>query len=82
MNFKPTTMKGMLSFILTVALYILVNSFSFMPEVFTNTFIPCGIKTLSNKCVFTFIGTWIGFYIILSLFQSKYPKSLNRIKNP
>lgn len=70
MNFRPTTMKGMGSFILTVALYIVVNSFSFMPEFFSNVFVTCTIKTLTNKCIFTFMGTWLGFYIILSLFHS------------
>jgi len=71
MDFKPTTMKGMGSFILTVVLYIIVNTFSFIPDLFSNIFIQCTIKTLTNKCIFTFMGTWLGFYIILSLFHSK-----------
>jgi hypothetical protein len=71
MNFRPTVFKLMWSFILTVALYASVNYFSFMPAMLSTIFIACKISTVTNTCIFTFIGTWIGFYIILSLFHRK-----------
>jgi hypothetical protein len=77
MNFKPTVMKGMWSFILTIVLYVLVY-FSILPALFSNIFVACKLNTLTNKCAFTFIGTWLGFYIILSLFQRKGFSNVNR----
>ncbi|HOF44571.1 MAG TPA: hypothetical protein PKW70_04225 [Candidatus Pacearchaeota archaeon] len=81
MNFKPTVMKGMWSFILTGILYMLVNLFSFMPPIFHNLFTVCKLDAMTNRCVFIFAGTWLGFYILLSLFHSKRkPLKDNRLK--